>query len=67
VRRRDDDQWRSLCVGGLLGAVLGNMNVRNIGIVGYAFVLPVVMLLMGQLFAATPAVDDRSVSRTAAQ
>jgi hypothetical protein len=31
------------------------MNVRNIGIVGYAFVLPVVMLLMGKLFAATPA------------
>jgi hypothetical protein len=44
-----------LCLGGLLGAVLGNMNVRNIGIVGYAFVLPVVMLLMGKLFAATPA------------
>jgi hypothetical protein len=30
-----------LCLGGLLGAVVGNMNVRNIGIVGYAFVLPV--------------------------
>jgi hypothetical protein len=55
-----------LCSGGLLGAVLGNMNVRNIGIVGYALVLPVAMLLMGQLFAATPAADDRSVPRRAA-
>jgi hypothetical protein len=47
-----------LCLGGLLGAVLGNMNVRNIGIVGYAIVLPVAMLQMGRLFAATPATDD---------
>lgn len=47
-----------LCLGGLLGAVLGDMNERNIGIVRYAFVLPVVMLQMGRLFAATPATDD---------
>jgi hypothetical protein len=47
-----------LCLGGLLGAVLGNMNVRNIGIVGYAVVLPVAMIQMGRLFAATPATDD---------
>jgi len=51
-----------LCLGGLLGAVLGDMNVRNIGILGYAFVLPVVMLKMGRLFAATPAADDRAVA-----
>jgi hypothetical protein len=49
-----------LCLAGLMGAVLGNMNVRNIGVVGYAFVLPVVMLLLGRLFAVTPATDDRS-------
>lgn len=49
-----------LCLGGLLGAVLGNMNVRNIGVVGYAFVLPVIMLRMGRLFAASPAAGDRS-------
>jgi hypothetical protein len=47
-----------LCLGGLLGAVLGNMNVRNIGVLGYALVLPVAMLQMGRLFAATPATDD---------
>jgi len=51
-----------LCLGGLLGAVVGNMNVRNIGVVGYAFVLPIVMLRMGRLFAASPATDDRSGS-----
>ena len=42
-----------LCLAGLLGVFLNNMSVRNIGIVGYAVVLPVVMLLMGRLFAAT--------------
>jgi hypothetical protein len=52
-----------LCLGGLLGAVLGNMNVRNIGILGYAFVLPVVLLQMGRLFAATPATDDLAAAR----
>jgi hypothetical protein len=33
--------------------------VRNIGIVGYAVVLPVVMLLMGRLFAATGPTPER--------
>jgi hypothetical protein len=42
-----------LCLGGLLGVVFGNMNVRDIGIVGYAVVLPVVILRIGRLFAAT--------------
>jgi hypothetical protein len=53
-----------LSFGGLLGAVLGNMNVRNIGIVGYAVVLPVVMLMMCRLFAATTATDDAAPNRT---
>jgi hypothetical protein len=53
-----------LCLGGLLGAVLGNMNVRNIGVLGYAFVLPIVLLQMGRLFAATPAVDDPADARS---
>jgi hypothetical protein len=48
----------TLCLAGLLGVILGDMNVRNIGIVGYAFVLPVVMLLMGRLFAASPALGS---------
>jgi hypothetical protein len=43
----------ALCLAGLLGVFLNNMSVRNIGIVGYAVVLPVVMLLMGRLFAGT--------------
>jgi hypothetical protein len=51
-----------LCLGGLLGAALGDMNIRNIGVLGYAFVLPIVMLRMGRLFAATPAVDDRAAA-----
>lgn len=51
-----------LCVGGLLGAVVGDMNVRNIGVLGYAFVLPFVMLQMGRVFAATPTTDDRAAA-----
>jgi hypothetical protein len=43
-----------LCLGGLLGAAVGNMQVRNIGVVGYALVLPVALLLMGRVFAAHP-------------
>jgi hypothetical protein len=44
----------ALCLAGLLGAALGNMDVRNIGIVGYALVLPVVVLGMARLFSVTP-------------
>ena len=51
-----------LCLGGLLDVVLGNMNVRDIGIVGYAVVLPVVILRMGRLFAATSTEDYEPVA-----
>jgi hypothetical protein len=44
----------ALCLAGLLGAALGDMHVRNIGIVGYALVLPVVALLMARAFSVTP-------------
>jgi ATP/ADP translocase len=44
---------------GLLGVVVNNMSVRNIGIVGYAVVLPVVMLMTGRLFAATEPTTGR--------
>jgi hypothetical protein len=37
---------------GLVGAAMNNMAVRDIGIVGYAVVLPVVLLVMARLFAA---------------
>jgi hypothetical protein len=44
----------ALCLAGLLGAAVGNMDVRNIGIVGYALVLPVALLVMARLFSVTP-------------
>ncbi|MBJ7598700.1 MAG: hypothetical protein DLM67_23075 [Candidatus Nephthysia bennettiae] len=57
-----------LCLAGIMGAVLGNMNFRNIGIAGYGGVLPVVALLMGRLFSRTPGSDEQSSSpRLAAQ
>lgn len=42
-----------LCLAGITGAVLGDMNVRDIGIVGYAVVLPIALLLQGRRFART--------------
>jgi hypothetical protein len=47
-----------VCLFGLVGAATGNMGVRDIGIAGYAVVLPVVLLLMARLFAATPVVES---------
>ena len=43
-----------LCLFGLVGDAMGNMGVRDVGIVGYGVALPVVVLLMARLFAATP-------------
>jgi hypothetical protein len=51
-----------LCLAGITGAVLGNMNVRNIGVVGYGGVLPVVALLMGRLFSRTPTSDEQAAA-----
>jgi hypothetical protein len=39
-----------LAFAGLSGVVVGDMQFRNIGIIGYAGVLPVVALLLGALF-----------------
>lgn len=39
-----------LCFAGLLGPVLGNMQIRNIGIIGYAVVFPVAGLLLAKVF-----------------
>jgi hypothetical protein len=39
-----------LSLAGLLGVPLGNMLVRDIGIVGYAVLTPVVLLLLGIVF-----------------
>ncbi|HRW08527.1 MAG TPA: hypothetical protein P5121_25670 [Caldilineaceae bacterium] len=42
-----------LSLAGLLGVLLADMQVRNIGIIGYAVVAPVAFLLMGVLFGRT--------------
>jgi hypothetical protein len=44
-----------LALGGLSGVIVGDMRLRNIGIVGYAGVFPVTTLLLAILFyRATP-------------
>ena len=42
-----------LSLAGLIGVPLANMQVRNIGILGYAVVAPVAFLLLGMLFGRT--------------
>jgi hypothetical protein len=42
-----------LCLAGLLGAVLADIQVRNVGIAGYGVVFPVVTVLMARAFSAT--------------
>ena len=44
-----------LSFAGLIGVPLGDMQYRNIGIVGYAVVAPVVFLLLGMVFGRTRA------------
>ena len=43
----------SLSLAGLIGVQLADMQVRNIGIVGYAAVAPIVFLLLGMVFGRT--------------
>jgi hypothetical protein len=43
----------SLSLVGLIGVPLADMQVRNIGIIGYAVVAPVVFLLLGIVFGRT--------------
>lgn len=43
----------SLSLAGLIGVQLADMQVRNIGIVGYAVVAPIVFLLLGMVFGRT--------------
>jgi hypothetical protein len=49
-----------LSIAGLLGLPLANMQVRNIGIVGYAIVAPVAFLLLGMLFGRTQQVPGET-------
>jgi hypothetical protein len=48
-----------LSLAGLLGVPLANMQVRNIGIVGYAVVAPVAFLCLGMLFGRTQQVPGK--------
>ena len=47
-----------LALGGLSGAIVGDMRLRNIGIAGYAGVFPVAALLMAILFYRTTPRED---------
>jgi hypothetical protein len=47
----------AVCLFGLVGAATGNMGLRDIGIAGYAVILPVVLLVMARVFAATPVTE----------
>jgi hypothetical protein len=47
----------AVCLFGLVGAATGNMGLRDIGIAGYAVILPVVLLVMARVFAATPVAE----------
>jgi len=49
-----------LSLAGLIGVPLANMQVRNIGIVGYAVVAPVAFLLLGMLFGRTQHVQGET-------
>jgi hypothetical protein len=42
-----------LSLAGLIGVPLANMQVRNIGIIGYAVVAPIIFLLLGIVFGHT--------------
>ena len=42
-----------LSLAGLIGVPLANMQIRNIGIIGYGVVAPVVFLLLGIVFGRT--------------
>jgi hypothetical protein len=48
----------AVCLFGLVGAATGNMGLRDIGIAGYAVILPVVLLVMARVFAATPVAES---------
>jgi hypothetical protein len=54
----------AVCLLGLVGAATGNMGVRDIGIAGYAVILPVVLLVMARVFGATPAAETPSSTVT---
>lgn len=52
-----------LAFAGLVGVVVGNMQIRNIGIVGYAGIFPFAALLIALLFWCTPNCGEVEPSR----
>lgn len=40
-----------LCFIGLIGPIVGNMQIRNIGVVGYGILFPFVCLLLAKVFS----------------
>lgn len=48
-----------LALAGLVGVVVGDMQIRNIGIVGYAGIFPFAALLIALLFWRTPKCGER--------
>jgi hypothetical protein len=52
---------------GLIGVPLANMQVRNIGIIGYGAVAPVVFLLLGILFGRAQLLPDDTTPMPVAQ
>lgn len=52
---------------GLIGVPLANMQVRNIGIIGYGVVAPVVFLLIGLVFGRAQSVPSAAEQSPAAQ
>jgi len=49
-----------LSLAGLIGVPLANMQLRNIGIIGYAVIAPVVFLLVGIILGRTNQVETSS-------
>jgi len=47
-----------LCLAGLSGVAAGDMQLRNIGIIGYVPVFLVVAVLLAILFVRTPPAED---------
>jgi hypothetical protein len=45
-----------LALAGLSGVAIGNMELRMIGVIGYACLFPIVALLLAALFRRTRAV-----------
>ena len=53
----------ALALGGLSGVIVGDMQLRNIGIVGYAGVFPVVSFLLAILFHRTTPREETAARR----